>query len=190
MGYFFASNFSEFVMGCKHGNKYLLLRSDLVAPEIKKIHDSLDPSRSISTFFYPNAPILKSHAKNKFNTNFILEDKIHSIFDKHIFAKYANFKMSDLKIPKNDILDFITSCLTIYLFDSEDITFEINQGQDILRIAKKPNKISRLFSTRETGDTLALTQLKSIKDVEISEKGLNFLLNRGNIFINKTTCYT
>jgi hypothetical protein len=200
VGHYFVYTDSKFVLGVNNGGPVLVARRDKVDPileeingEINSMRKSGDPlaqaKRTAYRFTYPNHYVSAFEAKKNNSEGLEIEKEIHGAFVKRFYNSHVCFRATELcgKLTT----ELIDSVFKIFLSGESRLGHELLSNETTLRIFEKSPSIVKFFTGRSGGDTAGSCLLKTITDIEITEKQL-YLYNRQSNFmtITRERCYT
>jgi hypothetical protein len=200
MGHYFVYSDSNKVIGINNGGHVLVARRDRIDPVLQTIsevvrsrvagNDPLGFAKSVAySFTYPGKYISKFEAKRNFEIAFDFEEKVFEVFRRELYSSYVNFRVSDVADKINE--EIIYSVLKIFLSNDSKIDFEIISNGTTLRIFSRPSSISTFFTGNRSGETQGSCLLRSITDIEITEKQISFYNKRSNFMsLTRERCYT
>jgi hypothetical protein len=187
-------------MGINNGGPVLVARADQVSPVLSKLYDVVrsshrgnDPlglAKGIAySFTYPSNYIGLIDAKKNHSHGFEIEQAVYNLFKKEFYSSYANFTLAE--IGKKPTREIINSMLKIFLSSDSKLGHEIIGDGTTLRIFQKPSSVVTFFTGRSGGETVGSTALKSITDIQVSEKQLQFFNRSSNFMtITRERCYS
>jgi hypothetical protein len=136
---------------------------------------------------HPNDYISMAVAKIQHPGMLRYEKSKYEAYIRRIAARDLEFHLSraDLEETHQDEgnqtsnnINYAVDCLLhIFLADSQEITHEI--GTSAIRIARKRPTLFRLFSNKNSGETICMFSVADIQGVEVSTEHLLFLLKGG-----------
>ena len=184
---------------------YLPMRSDLAQPLISALNESMSVgfselqrinftigrsflrSPQYKTEMFPSDPYYgrKEDADVK-----RFDDQLYAQFvEKHLSEELFVFKASDLESNPARNGDFLQDLLEIFLYDSKKLVLE-RPKSSVIRLASRPNVVSRFFTSNSTGDTEFLLFPAEVIDVEVYRDHIQIYFNGDeNIGIYKERIY-
>ncbi len=191
---------SNAVMGINNGGPILVARRDQVSPVLEKLYDAVRSSRSANdplglakgiaySFTYPNNYIGLIDAKKNHSHGFEIEQAVYNQFKREFYASYANFRTSEISRKPN--IELVDSIVKIFLSTESKLGHEIIGDGSMLRIFEKSSAVVKFFTGKSGGETVGSTPLKSITDIQVTEKQIQFFNRSSNFMtITRERCYS
>ncbi len=192
MGHFFIYKGSKHFAGVNFKGNFLVARRDLF-DQIKEDAIGLASKTETSEgaeflinlgkrIEYPGSYISEAEARNKYNYAFNFEKKTYDFLSNLITKDVLNFNSKN--IPEFKInFDDLALVVGIFLTNNAKFDFEVIRNTTIIKIFKKRNLFSKLFSHEDNEASTVAFDARNVINFECAPEEIKIYTNEGSTYI-------
>jgi hypothetical protein len=196
----------SYVIGLKAGtDSYLPMRADMADPLISALRDSMTTNlpelqrvQIISGSMFLRSPVYGKELSSLDPYFGRKDDPVVKRFDDQLYTQFVKeylpenlfvFKVSELQSSPIHDGDFLQGLLEIFLYDSKKLVLE-RPKSSVIRLASRPNIVSRFFTSNNTGDTETILFPSEVQEVEVYRDHIQiYLIGGENVGVYKERVY-